>query len=273
MASERLLIDYLPPFLREFREMRFIMAAIQPEIDTLYEAMQNALDDQYIQYATESGIKRWEKMLKITPKDTETLEERRFRLLTIMGKETPYTLIKLHEMLTGICGEGNYSVEIKPSGYHIAALAFYGESQYLPDFQGIIDSLEFYFKYRLGEGNYSIEVLQDSEQLKIYMYVEASKYQLFLVGLEAQMKDMFGEGNFSIQDQKADYFHIMVLLSLANQNNYQQVVDMLSNTLPANLTQTVQIQYNHYGILKQFTHEELTAYTHNQLRNEVFLNG
>ena len=184
MASERLLIDYLPPFLREFREMRFIMAAIQPEIDTLYEAMHNALNDQYIQYATESGIKRYEKMLKITPKDTETLEERRFRLLTIMGKEMPYTLIKLHEMLTGICGEGNYSIDLQPHNYHI-----------------------------------------------------------------------------------------MVKLALSNENNYQQVVDMLSNTLPANLTQTVQVQYNYHDILKQFTHEELTAYTHNQLRKEVFLNG
>lgn len=180
METKRLLIDYLPSFMQEYHEMKQIMGAEQPEIDTLWNGCGNALDDMFISYATENGVKRWEKIVGITPKDTDTLDERKFRILTKMNQELPYTITKLKESLTVLCGENGFVIDLQPSNYHIK-----------------------------------------------------------------------------------------VKLALANENNYQDVVDLLTKVIPANLTQAVRIMYNGHKILGRSTHAELSACTHEILRNEV----
>lgn len=181
MATDRFLIDYLPPFMQEYHEMKKIMEVEQPEIDGLWEDCANALDDQFVLSATENGVRRWEKVIGITPKDTDTLDERKFRILSKMNQELPYTITKLKESLDVLCGKGNFSINLQTANYHIE-----------------------------------------------------------------------------------------VKLALTNKNNYSDVVDLLSKMIPANLTQWVQIMYNDHNVVSQFTHNGLTSYTHEQLRNEVF---
>lgn len=180
MESERLLIDYLPPFVQEYHEIKQITDSEQPEIDGLWVSCRNALDDVFVSYATENGVKRWEKIVGITPKNTDTLDERKFRILTKMNQELPYTITKLKESLTVLCGEDGFEIDLQPSNYHIR-----------------------------------------------------------------------------------------VKLALNNKNNYQDVVDLLTKIIPANLTQEVKIMYNGYGTLENLTHDELSSYNHEQLRNEV----
>lgn len=119
MTTERLLIDYLPSFIQDFHEMKQIMSAEQLEFDGLWGSCGNALDDMFISYATENGVKRWEKIVGITPKDTDTLDERKFRILTKMNQELPYTISKLKESLTVLCGENGFEIDLQPSIYHI----------------------------------------------------------------------------------------------------------------------------------------------------------
>ena len=69
------------------------------------------LADQFILTAGESGISRWEKILGIAPKGTDTLDDRRFRVLTRLNEELPYTLPKLCEMLSNLCG-GKFTAEL-----------------------------------------------------------------------------------------------------------------------------------------------------------------
>ena len=115
MTTNRKLIDYLPLFIQEFVEMQRIMSAEQPEVDALWDSCENVLNDSFIMYASENGVKRWESIIGITPKDTDTLDERRFRILTKMNQELPYTMVKLKEVLTVICGEGNFFIDLQPS--------------------------------------------------------------------------------------------------------------------------------------------------------------
>ena len=181
MATDRKLIDYLPHFMQTYREMVTITDTEQVEIDRLWMDVENAFADQFIQEATENGVKRWESMLLISPKNTDTLDERKFHILTKLNQELPYTMRKLEQVLTTRCGAGNYSVEISPEEYHIE-----------------------------------------------------------------------------------------VKLALTNKNNYQDVEKLLKKMIPANMTTHVQIMYNTNRVLKQFTHAQLSAYTHDQLRKEVF---
>ena len=87
--------------------------------------------------------------------------------------------------------------------------------------------------------------------------------------LEQVLTVICGAGNFSINLQP-DKYHIEIKLALANRNNYNEVEDVLKKMIPANMTQGVQIMYNSHNVLKKFTHAEMTTYTHEQLRNEVF---
>ena len=119
MATNRKLINYIPLFMQAYREMAVIMETEQVEVDRLWIEVENAIADQFILEASEEGVKRWESMLKISPKDTDTLDERKFRILTELNQELPYTVRKLEQALTNLCGAGNYSINIRANEYHI----------------------------------------------------------------------------------------------------------------------------------------------------------
>lgn len=118
-TSERPLINYLPPYMQEYLEIKAIMGTEQPEIDALWSATEQAFADQFILDATEYGVSRWESMLKISPKATETLDERKFRILTRLNQELPYTLTRLKEVLTNLCGVNGFVIDLQANKYHI----------------------------------------------------------------------------------------------------------------------------------------------------------
>jgi glycosyltransferase involved in cell wall biosynthesis len=119
MATDRKLINYLPHFMQVYREMATITETEQTEIDRLWVEAENALADQFILEATENGVKRWESMLGISPKDTDTLDERKFRILTKLNQELPYTLRKLEQALVNLCGNDMFSINVSAEEYHI----------------------------------------------------------------------------------------------------------------------------------------------------------
>lgn len=119
MATERKLIDYLPKFMQDYCEMHRVMESEQPELDLAWLEADVVFKNQFILEATEYGVMRWESMLNIIPKDTDTLDERKFRILTKLNQELPYTLTKLKEALTILCGEGEFSIDLQPNKYHI----------------------------------------------------------------------------------------------------------------------------------------------------------
>ena len=103
---DRLLLDYIPPVFQRLLEP--IATTEQPEIDALWDACLSALDDQYIISATSYGITCWESILGITPKGSDTLEVRRFRIQTRLNEGLPYTWNKLSQSLSALCGDGQY---------------------------------------------------------------------------------------------------------------------------------------------------------------------
>lgn len=176
---DRQLINYLPPFVQEYQEVKAIMDAEQFVFEKGWTDTENVFNDQYIQNATENGISRYEKILGITPKGTYTLDDRRFNVLARMNEQLPYTLESLKNSLTSLCGKGGYSIRL-----------------------------------------------------------DADKYEL------------------------------TVKLALANENSVAAVNLLLDKMLPANIVKKVML-FNTYAILGDFTHEQLSEYTHNELRTEI----
>ena len=112
-------MDYLPPFMQEFKEIAAIMDAEQPEFELAWREAENALADQFILTATINGIKRYESIYDIVPKGTDTLEERRFKILTKKNDKPPYTLNSLRSTLNALCGENGYAIYMNYNEYEL----------------------------------------------------------------------------------------------------------------------------------------------------------
>ena len=178
---ERQMIEYIPHILRDVREYKLILTdADEPEVASLWEKLDDAMNDQFIQDATDNGIARWEKILNITPKANWTLDERRFEVLTKVNEQIPFTISSLKEQLNSLCGEDGYSVELNASTFTL--------------------------------------------------YVE---------------------------------------IALAEQNKYNAVVTLLNRIVPANMVIDVSIKYNKNHLLEEWTHQDLTEFTHENLRSDT----
>lgn len=181
---DRKLINYLPYVVRDYGEFQGIMGSEQPEFERAWNSTDDLLDNQFISTAGTLGLSRWEKILGITPKGTDSLEDRRFRILTRLNEELPYTIPQLRNILETLCGSGNYSAEVM-------------------------------------EGTYQL----------------------------------------------------IVKIGVAAKKNFSDVESLLDRVVPQNMVINLLQLYNTHAELGLLTHEQLAAYTHNQLRNEVLTNG
>ena len=172
--------DLWPPIMQELREFQKIAEIEDSLFEQLKQEIENIVNDQFIQTATEKGIARRERMLKISPFADDTLETRRFRVQGVWNDKLPYTYRVLLERLDSLCGPDGYVME-------------------------------------LNAGEYSLNIK-----------------------IELTRKRMFDE-----------------------------VVRITRQMVPANIVITVELLYNQHLALANFTHEQLSQYTHYQLRNEV----
>lgn len=173
-------LNYYPEYLQNIAEFKELSRVVDKEIEKLQEAINNALKDRFIRELTIYGILRWESILKITPKGTETLDDRRFRIAARLFDELPYTMIVLKEKLSLLCGKDGYKVNL-----------------------------------------------------------EQTKYK------------------------------ITIKVELTAKHQVEEIRKVLAKMIPANMLQYVELIYNQHQTFYKYTHAELHAKTHNQLREEV----
>jgi len=114
--------DYWPEFLARVREFSILADAEDAELETLRQAIDNILNDQFIETATDRGIARRESILGIVPYGDDTLETRRFRVAGKWLNRLPYTYRMLIERLNALLGEGKYVVELHKEPYTLRVL-------------------------------------------------------------------------------------------------------------------------------------------------------
>lgn len=80
--------------------------------------LNKAKNNQFIAYADEDGIYAYEQLFQIVADpETETLEERRFRLLNRIQTLSYYTMIYLRQKLDSLFGKNNYEIEMDYPNY------------------------------------------------------------------------------------------------------------------------------------------------------------
>lgn len=135
----RKLISYLPHVVRDYPEYQGITGSEQTEFERAWASADDLLNNQFITTAGSVGLSRWEKILGITPKGTDTLEDRRFRVMTRINEETPYTIPKLRNILETICGAGNYSAEVMEGTYQLVVKIGLEAKSNFSDVEALLD--------------------------------------------------------------------------------------------------------------------------------------
>lgn len=128
---DRHLLDYFPETLKMFREFQAIAGTEQPEAERMWDALQAVLNDQFVLDATENGVRRWEGILKIVPKATASLNDRRFLILARLSEELPYSLRMLMRQMESLCGRSGYTIQLKNTEYTLVVrIALTARSNY-----------------------------------------------------------------------------------------------------------------------------------------------
>lgn len=109
--------DYLPPILLKTYEFPLLCETEQLEIDRLHDAADAVLDAQFLSTAGEYAIQRYEKIFGVVPQDTDTLDERRFKVLTRINTQLPFSVRRLRQQLATLCGENGYKLEVNGGVY------------------------------------------------------------------------------------------------------------------------------------------------------------
>ena len=109
--------DYLPPILLKTYEFPLLCDTEQREFDRLNTAVDEVLDAQFVSTAGERGIERYEQIFSIVPQDTDTLDERRFRVLAKINAQLPFSIRRLRQQLATLCGDDGYKLEVNGGVY------------------------------------------------------------------------------------------------------------------------------------------------------------
>lgn len=138
---ERNMLDYLPDALRPYRELRAMAAGWQALFDGLWRAADQALDDQFVTTASEYGLSRWESMLGIRAKGTESLDKRRARVLSRLLEQLPFTMRGLLVQLETLCGGDGFTVELREENNVLYVRCPLALKQYREDARGLLERI------------------------------------------------------------------------------------------------------------------------------------
>lgn len=107
-----MLLDYLPPFMQDIREINKIMTVYDPEMDLLYQYVLDILNSMFVLETNEFTITLYEDMLGVVPKLTDSLQKRQADILAIYNYILPFTYENLILLLNSMCGEDGYTIDL-----------------------------------------------------------------------------------------------------------------------------------------------------------------
>ena len=131
--------SYWPEYLRELREFRALAGAEEPELTAAGAALRRAPDDFYIATLTDAGCARWERLLGLPVVHGGDLAQRRFRIMTRMNEQRPFTMARLGEMLRGLCGEEGFTLALDGADFLLTVRLALTARQMLSDAAALLD--------------------------------------------------------------------------------------------------------------------------------------
>lgn len=126
-----------------------------------------AFSMRFVHEASEKGIARWERMLKLKRRSDDDLELRRKRVLAQINNKLPYTWRTLIQLLDSLCGANTYNLTLECQEY-LLTLEFVKYYPNAPEYRHILMTLDAMlplniwpdYHYRLGEVELKLTPLQ-----------------------------------------------------------------------------------------------------------------
>lgn len=118
---DRPIASYFPDILRGVREFEELAKAEDVEFDRSWQALDKLHGNLFVGTADTDGVTRFEQMLRIPVVTADGLEVRKFRILSKLNNQLPYSFGWLKNKLTAAFGgEGEYTVERDVAAYTLS---------------------------------------------------------------------------------------------------------------------------------------------------------
>ncbi|NWO20137.1 putative phage tail protein [Leptotrichia sp. oral taxon 223] len=170
------LLEYLPSFMQEYREIRRIMQSEEPEFKILWNLFKKVFNNQFIQYCDEDGISKFEGMLGLHRYENDTLEIRIFRVLTYWNDQIPYTWRVLVNRMDQLCGAGNYELRPNFNAYELRITTKFDDAKKYDELNSMLKTI---LPANLGFN--SINILTPKTENRIYItngVINYMKYEI-----------------------------------------------------------------------------------------------
>src|SRR5690625_131398 len=141
LEEESNYLAYLPPVLQSIREFKEIARAVNPEIIALKEAINKALNEQFIQGADDT-LELREEEFHITASSDETIEFRRERLIERKSRKPPITLRTLRDRLNAYIGTTQAEIELVTGEYAFSISIPAVDGYKFRDIQRLVEELK-----------------------------------------------------------------------------------------------------------------------------------
>ena len=105
--------------MQNFTEIKQITKVEQTEVNSLDFEIGRVLDNAFIEDCDEYGIKKYEKLVGVTPTAQDTLESRKSRVLIRWNDFIPYSYRVLIRKLNIFCGVNNYDISGDLKNYEL----------------------------------------------------------------------------------------------------------------------------------------------------------
>lgn len=117
MAKEVDLLSYQSNIIQQIREFKVLSKVENPQHEYVWQAVEDAINDQFATTLTDNGCKRWESIMDIHKLDTDDLDFRRFRILSRLNEQLPYSYRMLELQLRTLCGDDGYTMTLRNNEY------------------------------------------------------------------------------------------------------------------------------------------------------------
>ncbi len=170
------LLEYLPPFLREYYEFKQLCKSGDVEVSNIDEAVDWNLDSAFISDCDETVLSKYERFLGIIPTSSQSIENRKNRVLLQWNTVASMTLPQFVSKLQGYCGKDDIYVDSSREQFYQLVIWLNIHKVDIPLIKDFIDTwLPMNVNYTLN-GKTEIE-----ESLKIGILTKVEKANIISV--------------------------------------------------------------------------------------------
>lgn len=130
-----------PEIILEIDEIKAIYDAEEDVGTAVTKEIENTDLDIAISTATENGIGRREKVMGIKAQDTDTINDRRFRVMIKWYDDYPYTLNDLLKRMDNLLGEGKYTIAVNTDDMTMQCLLELTRRQMYDEFVKLLEDI------------------------------------------------------------------------------------------------------------------------------------